>query len=114
MLFQAPPPRTVSVLLSGTSLVVRPGTPMMFVKPSPAAIISGLRFQMSALMITSRRSTRYVYGSLLARPADAGDPLAAATGTAATTQIDSTAAAARAAPKVITLSDANSLLSYCK
>jgi hypothetical protein len=28
------------------------------VKPRPAAIISGLRFQMSALMITSRRSTR--------------------------------------------------------
>ena len=30
----------------------------MFSKPSPAAIISGLRFQMSALMITFRRRTR--------------------------------------------------------
>jgi hypothetical protein len=84
----------------------------MFVKPSPAAIISGLRFQMSALMITSRRSTRYVYGSLLPPLADADDPLVAATGNAAATEIASTAAAARAAPKVITLSDVNSQIDY--
>ena len=69
---------------------------------------------MSALMITSRRSTRYVYGSVLPRLADADDPLAAATGTAATTEIASTAAAARAAPKVITISDVNTLIDYRK
>jgi hypothetical protein len=57
-LFQVPSASRARVLLSATSLVLRFGTPMMLVKPSPAAIISGLEFQISALMITSRRSTR--------------------------------------------------------
>ena len=57
-LFHVPPASTASVLLSATLPVLRFGTPMMLVKPRPAAIISGLAFQMSALMMTSRRSTR--------------------------------------------------------
>ena len=55
--FHVPPARIASVRLSARLLVLRFGTPMMLVKPSPAAIISGFLFQISALMITLRRST---------------------------------------------------------